>query len=604
MTTAAHRRTPTATGSVELLPGLIQQRRDLNRRYLMSLKDSFSCWVGRLAALAVFGLPRIGAADSACGDAGHYLEGNGRVLLNNPDGRAFDIEVHRFQWWIGGGWDQPNLPVRVTAPDGTIALETKAIVDARGSRYRLPKGPAGVYRVDVTVNNLNFWYLSTTLDQSVVWTGTGVGNATDAPEPGWFLANPFVPRRWHFWVPAGTAEFRLVAQNNSGRSQREDHGLTLFSPRGQRMAVLWGQANPDDPLVRFGSVERRAQEARVLVEPGAAGRFWSIEVRFGDAHNYSDVNFALRGVPPYVARSPEEWFDGGTGKRAPVSPYDDAEFVQSHRSPSAQEALIQHWTPCPSFGDPDGGELLCPTRLAFWNPEGRPLQFCMATYLPRHTYRIDPQTNRQRQPTDAAYDQATLKIVQAGKTLLEDKVSLKSQHSHGPPYARTLDGAKGVVNADVAAAEHFWAYTYPATPAVLVGEPQADGSRRFRMEVASGRAWFFLVPKSTTAFTVRAAVAHEHDVLHMEVNAPDRTLDIIYGRSAEREIRVPPGLDGHIWHVRVDTGSASRLVPTEPKPRFPSLQLTFDLKGVPGYLSPTWEQWFEPEKPGMVWERP
>ena len=76
-----------------------------------------------------------------------------------------------------------------------------------------------------------------------------------------------------FWVPPGTTSFRVRSQNNSGRSQREDHGITLFSPRGQRMAVLWGQANP---LPRDQRPDDRnwrdAQVAEVLVEPGAAGR--------------------------------------------------------------------------------------------------------------------------------------------------------------------------------------------------------------------------------------------------------------------------------------------------------------------------------------------
>jgi hypothetical protein len=552
-----------------------------------------SGWIA-VAALLVLG--RMAVADTACGDAGHYLEGSGRVFLNNPDGRAFSLELHRFQWWIGGGWDQREIPLQVTAPDGSVILKTKALADEKGFQHEFPKGPAGVYRVEVNgLNNLNFWYLTSTLDQSVAWAGSAAGDACHPAETQWFLTNPFVPRRWYFWVPAGTTEFRLIAQNNAWRSQREDHGFTIFSPRGQRMAVLWGQANPDDPLVRFGDVERRAQQARVLVEPGTAGRFWSVEVRFGDSHNYSDINFALLGVPPYVSRSPEEWFDPGTGNPAPVNPYDESEFVQSHRSPEAKRALHQHWTPAPTFGDPDGGEILTPARLAFWNPGGRPLQFCMATYLPRNAFPIDPQTKKQREIADSEYDQAALKITQDGKTLLAEKVPLKHQHDQGPTYLRELPGKKGVLWADIGAAEHFWAYTYPATPAVLVGERHSNGAHRFRLEVSSGRAWFFRVPKGTRTFTVKASVAHEQDVLHLEINAPDRTMDIVYGRGGEREITVPPGLDGKLWHVRVDTGSATRLIPTTPVPRFPSLQLTLELQGVPGYLAPTWEQWFDPE---------
>jgi hypothetical protein len=68
-------------------------------------------WIA-LAVLLVTVRPAL--ADTACGDAGHYLEGSGRVLLNNPDGRAFSLELHRFQWWIGGGWDQRESNATVT----------------------------------------------------------------------------------------------------------------------------------------------------------------------------------------------------------------------------------------------------------------------------------------------------------------------------------------------------------------------------------------------------------------------------------------------------------------------------------------------------------
>ena len=46
-----------------------------------------------------------------------------------------------------------------------------------GFQCEIPKGAAGVYTVDVTnVNNLNFWYLASNLDQSVVYTGAGAGD--------------------------------------------------------------------------------------------------------------------------------------------------------------------------------------------------------------------------------------------------------------------------------------------------------------------------------------------------------------------------------------------------------------------------------------------
>ena len=44
-----------------------------------------------------------------------------------------------------------------------------------------------------------------------------------------------------------------------------------------------------------------------------------------------------------------------------------------------------------------------------------------------------------------------------------------------------------------------------------------------------------------------------------------------------------------------------RFTGTMAEPRFPSLDLTVDLAGVPGYLAPTWEQWFDPNPAAGGW---
>ena len=553
----------------------------------------------RVCTLALLAAAGAAAAGTAVGDAGHYLSCDTQVHLNNPAGRAFHLTIHRFQWWIGGGWNQPEMKVRLTGPKGKVVVDKVCLVGDDGCRLDVPAGARGVYTFDVsTGNTLNFWYVESSLEQSVAWTGPTKG---DAIRDRWFLCNPFVPRRWHFWVPAGTKRFVLRAENCRGRSQREDHGLTVLSPRGQRIAVLWGQAGPDESPATLGKLEGRVQQATILVEPGSAGRFWAIEVRMGDSHTYSDINLCLEGVPPYVARSPEEWFDPRTGKAPDVAPYDESEFVQSDRSPvgRATHPLVHHWTPCPALGDPDACELRCPARLALWNPEGRALKFVIGTYLPRNMFPgpRDRTTRRWPKLPDEQHDHADLSITgPGGRPLLKDRAPLK--HLHGEPgYSRTLRTAKGVCFVDVTRAEHFWAYTYPATPAVLVGRP-ADGQwRRFHFDAGTARNWFFFVPKGTGSLSVRASVAHDTDVMHLEVGAPDRVLAILYGRRGERTVAVPPGLDGKIWHVRVDFGGATRFVSRLPRPRFPSLAVTLDLKGVPPYLAPTWEQWFDPRRP-------
>lgn len=556
-------------------------------------------------ALAWSGCGAGARAGSAVGDAGHYLILSTRVFVRNPTGKAFGLAMHRFPWWIGGGWNDPNMPVRVTAPDGRVVFDKVLHVPEGPRAIDVPAGPKGAYAVDVLApNGLNYWYVTTTLDRAVAWTGPTEGPAIKSR---WFISNPFIPRRWYFWVPKKARQIVLRSQNNSGRSQREDHGLTVISPRGQRLAVLWGQANPDDPLVRTGGADRRIQAARVLVEPGAGGRFWAVEVRQGDSHTYNDVNFSLEGAPPYVARSPEEWFDAATGKLAPVELYDESHFVQSDRDAGERKALIQHWTPCPALGDPDASELRCPARLALWNPAGRALKLVLGTYLPRNMY-PDPPGKRKGPPTrlaDERHDHARLRVTApGGKVLLDDRPPLRHLHdARHPGYTRTLRTGKGVCFVDVTEAEHFWMYTYPATPAVMVGREIDGGWRRFAFEIGTARNWYFLVPRGTRELSVRAAAEDAGDVMRLEVNAPDRTLAALYARAGERTVSVPAGLDGKVWHVRIDFGSATRFRPGLARPRFPSLNVTLDLKGVPGYLAPTWEQWFDPRRPKPPHER-
>ena len=86
--------------------------------------------------------------------------------------------------------------------------------------------------------------------------------------------------------------------------------------------------------------------------------------------------------------------------------------------------------------------------------------------------------------------------------------------------------------------------------------------------------------------------------------APDRCVELIYANEATRTVAVPEGLDGKMWYLRTDVGSASRFVTAEgPEYRYAGIYLTIDLKGVPGYLAPTWEQWFDPTAPRPAMQR-
>ncbi|MFW6133578.1 MAG: hypothetical protein ACOC8F_06740, partial [Planctomycetota bacterium] len=402
---------------------------------------------------------------------------------------------------------------------------------------------------------------------------------------------PMVPRTWYFWVPEGTDKFTLKAQSGPARSQREDHGLIIRSPRGQPMAALWDQPNPtvEDGKIVSGRTPPRHQEAHVVVEPGSDGRFWSLEVRLGGAHQYSDVNFALVGVPPYVAHSPETWFNAETGEVPAPATYDDDPFARGDVPPDEQRErpYLRYWMPCPAIGDPDGNEIRCPARLALWNPDGRKLKWTVRSYIVRGW-----------KEKGAEFDQASLRITDAGgEQVLTDTAPIRPSDL----YRRTLE-FRGVRFIDIDDAEHFWTYTYPATPTVLVGREVKDartgGWRRFALEAGSLRHWFFRVPRGSESFRLRATAKFPTDVLSIDVCAPDRRVARLWGRRCGQRVKVPPGTDGTIWHLRVDVGDTTEYIPTGERPRFTTIPFDLDLKGVRPYLAPTWEQWFDPARVG------
>ncbi|NQT92984.1 MAG: hypothetical protein HQ559_09495 [Lentisphaerae bacterium] len=518
----------------------------------------------------------IGArADTAIGDWGHFLSYSPKIYLNNPDGKAFSVTVHVMKWPISS-WNRATTKVLLTGPDGKVLLSGEHKLDRAESTLDIPAGPKGVYLLET---DKNVW-ISCTLNQSVVWTGEPGKHMIDGRR---VVFQASVPRRWWFWVPAGVTEFTCSAQRaDRYMSQREDWGFFIISPRGQRIRALWGQPAHTPP-----SEYRQEQSVRVEVEPGAAGRFWCLEVSLGDSHNYSNINICLEGVPSYLARSPEEWFDPVRGQRPAIDIYDDTPFIQSARKKEMMLKRwpnLQHFSPCPSLGDPDGVEILGDATFALWNPAGRDLGFRIGTYLPRQ---------REEGP-----GMAHVKIRGAnGSTILDKQMPVINIHEEGGQPTDTLKTGKGVSLVDVSGVARWWAFTYPAVPTVLVGK-EADRWKRFSFSSCTARNWYFFVPRGTKEFSVRAGAEHETDIVHMEICAPDRTMAIIYANRDQKDIRVPEGLDGKIWYLRPSAGSATRMVTKEgPDHRYQDLLLTVDLRGVPGYLAPTWEQWFDPSNP-------
>jgi hypothetical protein len=62
------------------------------------------------------------------------------------------------------------------------------------------------------------------------------------------------------------------------------------------------------------------------------------------------------------------------------------------------------------------------------------------------------------------------------------------------------------------------------------------------------------------------------------------------------QVVVPAGLDDRIWFLRTDIASSTRFPSGVGDPQQVRITVDLDLLGVPGYLSPTWEQWFDPRR--------
>lgn len=551
----------------------------------------FSAAVAR--ALRAGMIPAPGPGGAWIGGFGHYLSGGtSDILLLNPEGRAFTVTLHRYNWVFepGTAWNNPRLPVTVIGPKGKEVVKTEVVTHEDGADVEVPAAGRGVYRVLVQVGGLSYWHMRTTLAHAVATAGGGRE----------FTTTPIVPRRWYFYVPEGTATFTLRTWGYRGRSQREDHGLTIRSPQGQRMGMLWD--NPD-PMVRDGEIlwdgENLEQVLHIVVEPGTDGRFWSLDVEMGDAHIWSNFPLALEGVPPYLAPSPEQWFDPDAGRAPAPKRYEDTPYVRKALPEDAAERWphFAHWMPAsghgrtdwmaaPALGDIASNHLRTPCRFALWNPEGRELVLHLVDYVPR---RPAPGNNV-----------ADVRILDADGEVAD---AFTTPLGHGAPFRRTL-AFKGVRKVEVGDIERFWAFTYPGTPVVLMGEAIGNDWHRLRLEAGAQRHWYFHVPSGTREFRVRMDTGNPADIAAVDINAPDRTVARLYGHRQTASVTVPPGLDGRIWHFAVAPGSATRYYPMAGRARNPVIPLDLDVREIPPYLAPTWEQWFNPESPGRALQDP
>jgi hypothetical protein len=511
------------------------------------------------------------------GDAGHFFVHSPDLFANNPTGAAFSVTLHRHVWpadWANRG----ELQVRVLAPDGSVAT-TGAIPGGQGRvQLAVAAGRPGVYRIAVTPAGSGMMWLESSLGQLVAGCGPWDGDpqATGIHERFYRNLNvhAMVPRRWYFHVPAGTKSFEVATRILPFQSHREDYGFFVMSPRGQRVAAFFGGRSLRRDLPPTG--ELRAQE--IDVDEGCAGRFWSLWVVNGDSHAFSDLALLLRGVPACLAPTPEQWFDPATGRAPPRPIYDEAP-VRLREQPDQPSLDKYLWTPATFLGDEDYNGWRGEQTLFLWNPDNRPLTLGIGAYIA---------------------DEGARFPVRARITAPDGSVALEQEGRFGHGASHRLDipaRGGGVYRADLAA-DRWFPWSEPATPIVIAGRPLPDGAR-FALDVGIARHWFFRVPAGTRSFTVAAAVQRPEHVLSLEVHAPDRLVEAVHvrgGAGRQVQVVVPAGLDDRIWFLRTDIASSTRFPSGVGDPQQVRITVDLDLLGVPGYLSPTWEQWFDPRR--------
>ncbi len=516
------------------------------------------------------------------GDGGHFIaQFQPEIFLNNPDGKTFSATVHRYIW----PYARFNADFRcsLTAPDGRLVAETPFPKDQGTITLNAPSGPKGVYKLNVRMGGYGLCWVESTLDQMVTACKPIGPLAEGAPNYEVLMLHSMVPRRWYFYVPEGVARFRVKTAIGTWMTRREDFGVQVISPRGQRVKALYGGLSLFDAKPQGKSL---IISQEVEADPGTQGRFWSLWVTGGDSHNYSDFRIILEGVPPYVAPTPEQWFDPSTGEAPPKLIYDTSairlpKYQAKDGKPdkNAKPGDYYNWAPAPYLGDEDYNGIRGKATVLIWNPDNREIEFGAGSYV-----FPDPAGMPVKY---ALTDPAGQHLFSVNKTFV-----------HGTEYSVVIPPHGGGVYRMQVEADSWYAWTVPAVPIMLEGIP-SPGGHTFRFQIGTPRHWYFNVPTGTEKFDISVKVDNPDHVLSLEVHAPDRLVRPMYVSGDAPQtltITVPQGLDGHVWFLRTAVGSATRFISEDPtNPIQVRIDTDITLKGVPGYLAPTWSQWFAPE---------
>ncbi len=503
-----------------------------------------------------------GQAGSWLGDHGHYLRMKHRLAMLNLAGEGFALTIHRDVLYGAGG----VVTVRVAGPAGEGLVE-QSIPPGQGPfELTVPAAGAGVYTALLDTKGV-YVFVRCELPQMVTYAGAATATADGAS----FALLNMLPRRWWFFVPAGVSEFQVVADHTLGHaSGREDMAIDIYTPRGQRLRSHVG----DKPA---GDRQGRRVELSVPVEPSMAGRFWSLVVSNGDSHWHSDNSLALQGVPPYLAPSPEQWFDPDTGQGAPVelvTPEVGAQMPGPKGGLRFAHSMPQTW-----LGDQSYAGFLGAHRVSWRNADGQAATVGVGTYV------LTSQAWR-----------GELAVDNPGGTRLLDDGWLEEDWQRNERRHELPAGTAGTYTAAVDA-NHWFMWTDPGMPMVLRGGLAKPSE--LRLEVTGPRDWYFHVPAGREQFVLSARTLRPGDLLVCEVHAADRLVRV-FDAAAEAvnkvTVVVPPELAGRLWFLRLYAASGTRYAGTTPnQAQRPAVQAALDFDGVPAVLASTWGQWFDPE---------
>ncbi|MEN6641424.1 MAG: hypothetical protein ABFE08_03160 [Armatimonadia bacterium] len=143
-------------------------------------------------------------------------------------------------------------------------------------------------------------------DQRGVWTLSGADLDIVAKTVEGFRIGGVGRSRYYFTVPQGTAEFslKLLGAHTGG------YGAVVLDPQGKLVGTFQG-TNTGGALIpgaAGGTAAAGHPELGTLtVKPDAAqtGKVWSVILTAA-----GDIGVELVGVPPYLALSAEDWFQG------------------------------------------------------------------------------------------------------------------------------------------------------------------------------------------------------------------------------------------------------------------------------------------------------